>query len=541
MSLASLALVLASCGGESRTKPEERGLEQQPFPFLRVDVSEGIDSLDPGVAYSNESWQSLWNVYLAPYTYAHANGRAGARIVPALAEDMPEISASGLTYRFRLRGELRYSNGKPVTAGDFGYAIRRLYLLDSLGAPLFDNVVGATVTAARRGPIPGIETDDVSGTVTIRLSRPDARLLDALASPFAAPVPQSTPRLDRTRKPIPSTGPYRIGQVHWPKEFTLERNRYFEPTEYLLETNPERIAFSIVKDSRTAFERLVAGQSDYSSLPIELGSLEAAQDEGTAQLRMGGGSNTYYFFMNTQVRPFDDVRVRRAVNFALDRKKLAAPFGDLAVPSENILPPIYPSAREHELYPYDLGKAKILVRKARKVGSRVTIYAPAGNQQAREAVAYLRDQLTAIGLRPQSTRLLPSALYWPKIGDPDERVQIGYAYWIQRSPHPLAWFEPLLGVGNANGLGQANYSFAQIGAVMDAISDLGREPVLTDEVNARWAELEKEAMASAPIAPFVHLRTAEALSPRIDTRCSLSSVVYGLDLGRVCMRRETSR
>ncbi len=454
---------------------------------------------------------------------------------------MPEISSNGLTYRFRLRGDLHYSNGKPVTAGDFGYAIRRLYLLNSLGAPLFDNIAGANTSAARRGPIGGIETDDISGSVTIRLVRPDARLLDALASPYASPVPQSTPSRDRTRKPIPSTGPYRIAQVHWPKEFTLERNRFFEPTEELPETNPDRIEASIVKDSRTSYRRLLDGQTDYSSLPIELASLEQGRKRGLVQVRLVPGANTHYFFMNTLIRPFDDIRVRRAVNFALDRKRLAAIFGKLGAAGENILPPAYPSSREHLLYPYDLGRAKALVRQAGRVGAQVTVYVPAAMPQARAAADYLKQQLAAIGMRPRPLRILPSSLYWPKIGERKTRAQIGYAYWIQRSPHPLGWFEPLLGAEETNGLADANYSFAQIGSLISAIDDLKREPLLTDEVSDRWAALDRTAMQSAPIAPFAHVRTAEALSPRLDSRRSLSSVVYGFDFGRARPRLETSR
>ena len=146
--LAAVVLV-AGCGG-SGNRAKSSKLVQRSFPTLRVEVAAGVDSLDPGLSYSPECWQSLWNVYLSPYGYQHAKGKASSQIVPALAEGMPDVSSGGRVYEFRLRKGLRYSNGKPVLAADFAYAIRRLYLLDSVGAPLFDDVVGASVSAARR-------------------------------------------------------------------------------------------------------------------------------------------------------------------------------------------------------------------------------------------------------------------------------------------------------------------------------------------------------------------------------------------------------
>jgi ABC-type transport system substrate-binding protein len=254
------------------------------------------------------------------------------------------------------------------------------------------------------------------------------------------------------------------------------------------------------------------------------------------QLRTYSGANTYYFFMNTKVRPFNDIRVRRAVNCALDRERLAAIFGELAVPSENILPPLYPSYRKHDLYPYNLWRAKALVHRAKAVGSSVTVYGPTAPAQARAAVSYLARQLAAIGLKPQPAKLLPSSLYWPKIGSRGTRAQIGYAYWIQRTPNPLAWFEPLLSGEQTRQLGNTNYSFADIAPVNSAIAALVSEPELTDEVNARWAALDELAMQQAPVAPFLHMRLVESFGPLVNLRCQATNVVYGLDYGRVCLR-----
>jgi len=532
------ALVLAAGCGGSGSGAKAPKFVPRSFPTLRVEIGAGADSLDPGLSYTAESWQSLWHVYLSPYSYEHASGAAGSRIVPALAEKMPGISGAGRVYEFRLREGLRYSNGKSVRASDFAYAIRRLYLLDSVGAPLFDGIVGANVAAARRGPIAGIETDDYSRSITVRLKQPSASFINTLASLFAAPVPQSTPSRDQTHTPIPSTGPYRISQVRWPKEFTLTRNRYFKPTETVPKTNPDRIVVSIVKGGRAALEQLVAGEADYAGVPIALASLEQAKRKNRLQLRAYTDANTQYFFMNTKLRPFNDVRVRRAVNYALDRERLVEIFGGQAVPTENVLPPLYPSYRRHTLYPYNLAKARALVRQAGARGATVTVFSPTRPAEARAAVLYLRRQLVAIGLKPSpAPKLLPPAQYWTAIGRKSARAQIGYAFWIQSLPSPLDWFEPLLSGGKTSQLANTNYSFADSAALNAAIDRLAREPELTADVNAQWAALDLRAMRWAPLAPFLNMRSVDALSTRIDLHCYVSNALYGLDYGRLCLKR----
>jgi peptide/nickel transport system substrate-binding protein len=533
MALVTLALT-AGCSISSGRKTE-RKVVVRTFPTLRVEIGAGADSLDPGISYSPDIWQSLWNVYLSPYGYAHSSGKAGTQIVPVLADGMPSISSGGRVYEFRLRKGLRYSNGKPVYAGDFAYAIRRLYLLDSVGAPLFDDIAGATTTAARRGGISGIETNDAARTITIHLKKPSASFLDALASLFAAPVPRSTPARDRTSRPIPSTGPYRITQVKWPEEFTLVRNRYFRPTETVPRTNPDRIVVSIVTGTRRALDRLETGEADYTDIPIELAPLQKDEAKGLVRLRTHIDPDIHYFFLNTTLKPFDDVRVRRAVNYAIDRERLVKIFGGSGLATENLFPPLYPSYRRHDLYPYDLAKARALIRQAGAKGMSVTIYGPTRAAAVAAAEEYVRKQLRAIGLAPTAKpRLLPPARYWTAIGESRSHVQIGYAFWNQSLPDPLTWFQSLLGSDQTGQTANTNYSFADLAKVDTAVASLAQEPELTDSVDARWAALDRQAMRLAPLAPFMNTRSTDVFSPRVDLRCRESSPVYGVDYGRLC-------
>src|SRR5581483_5895667 len=104
------------------------------FPVLRVAEDTSIDYLDPGLTYSPEGLNVIWNVYLPLLGYRHVSGAGGATIVPYLARALPAVSANGRTYTLFLRSGLKYSNGQPVKASDFKATVERDFKLDSPGA-----------------------------------------------------------------------------------------------------------------------------------------------------------------------------------------------------------------------------------------------------------------------------------------------------------------------------------------------------------------------------------------------------------------------
>src|SRR5689334_14514543 len=97
LAVAALAATAAGCGGSSKAQAPEASdttataLRNAPFPVFKMTVDTGIDSLDPGVAHTAEAWQTLWNVYLTLVGYKHANGPAGATLVPVLAKALPVV------------------------------------------------------------------------------------------------------------------------------------------------------------------------------------------------------------------------------------------------------------------------------------------------------------------------------------------------------------------------------------------------------------------------------------------------------------------
>ncbi|MDX6454168.1 MAG: peptide/nickel transport system substrate-binding protein, partial [Gaiellaceae bacterium] len=228
---AALTLLVAGCGGGGHKATSTGGSTPQAtsagdtttssssknpkaFANFRVAQDEGIDFLDPGLSYVPQGWFVLWNSYLPLIGYRHVSGPAGATLVPYLAQDMPKVSADGKTYKLKLRKGLKYSDGTPVKASDFGATIERDFKLQSPSIGLFSNIKGADAFAASgpkyKGHISGITSNDRTGAITIRLRQPQGDFEYILASEFAAPVPADSPAKDASTKPLPATGPYLI-------------------------------------------------------------------------------------------------------------------------------------------------------------------------------------------------------------------------------------------------------------------------------------------------------------------------------------------
>jgi peptide/nickel transport system substrate-binding protein len=197
------AFGVAACGGGS-----DSGGGGGSGGELNVTVTSFPDYVDPQLSYTTEGWEVLYNVYTPLLTYKHAKENAGAEIVPGLAKDLPQVSPDGKTYKLTLRSNMKYSDGTPIKASDFTYAIQRLFKADSGGSVFFEPIVGATDYAdGKADKIAGITTDDNTGDITIQLTEPNGTFNDLLGLPFAAPVPPTTPLdKDATNSPPPSSG-----------------------------------------------------------------------------------------------------------------------------------------------------------------------------------------------------------------------------------------------------------------------------------------------------------------------------------------------
>jgi len=544
----ALTLVAAGCGGggsESSSTTSSSGGGSttasggKTFPNFRLAYDTGIDYLDPALSYTQEGWEIMWNVYLPLIGYKHVAGPDGATIVPYLAQDLPKVTDGGKTYTLTLRKGVKYSDGTPVKASDFAVAIERDFKVDSPGVGFFGNIVGADTFSKnpKSGHISGITTNDKTGEITIKLNAPQGDFTNILATMFAAPVPADSPAKDASTNPLPSTGPYMIQSYKPNKQAIVVRNPNFDAALYngnVPSGNPDKMTIDIVGDDTVALQRVISGQDDYDYHQIPTDRLATTQQKYPDQIKVYTPANTYYFFMNNRVAPFDNLKVRQAVNYAINRDALVRIYGGLAQPTENVLPPTYPSYKKHDLYPYNLAKAKKLIAESGQKGASVTVWNhDRGNDP--KATAYLTDVLNSIGLKAKE-KIINSGVYWSTVGNQATKAQIGFADWFQDYPHPLDWIDVMLNgdrITQTHNNNYANYDNATVNA---KIADLNQEPTLTDSVNSQWATLDDTIIKDAPWAAFLNRQFTDFFNEDMDLSCYVNHVLYVFDFALICKK-----
>jgi peptide/nickel transport system substrate-binding protein len=512
------AIALASCG-----KGSSGGAEGG---ILNATYASFPDAMDPQLSYTAEGWTAMGEIYIPLLTYKHAEGKEGSEVVPGLAKELPKISNDGKTYTLSLRPGLKYSDGKPVRASDFTYAIERTIKLNSPGTPFYTSIVGAERFAkAKAGGISGIKTDDKTGEIQIELEKPRSTFVNELTLLFAAPVPQGTPIEDLSAHPPPGTGPYMISKSEPGKGWEYKRNPYWAKAnskampEYPSgHVNGAKV--TVVHNADAQVNDVEQGKYDWMQDPPPASRYAQVKEkyEGT-QFRVYPTISTYYFWMNQKRPPFNDLKVRQAVNYAVDSAALERIYSGQIQATQQILPPGMPAYEKFELYPHDMAKAKELIEEANPADRNITVWTD-DESPNKEAGEYYDGVLSELGFHAK-LKIIGAANYYPLIGNqstPD--LDTGWFDWFQDYPHPNDFFQTLLSGESIAPTGNSNFSETDEPELTREIAKLDEEQ-LGPEQEKRYAELDKKFMEVAPWAPFGN----RTLSTFVSSAINLESVI----------------
>jgi len=519
---AGSALGIAACGDSDGGEGGTLTGSYAAFP----------DYLDPGLSYTQEGWTAMYNTYLPLLTYAHADGEEGSEVVPALAEDLPEVSEDGKTYTLQLRDGLEYSDGTPVKASDFPASIERLFKLNSPGTGFYLDIVGAEEFAeTKKGGIRGIRADDATGEIEIELTRPRGTFTNELGMLFAALLPAGTPAKNLSSDPPPATGPYAIASSEPGRGWSYNRNPQWEGgngdlIEDLEPGHYDRIEITVVRNDSTQVNEVEQGRTDWMQPPPPADRYAEVKDryEGT-QFRVERPINVYYFWMDVNRPPFDDVKVRQAVNHAVDSAALERIYAGSLAAAHQILPEGMPGHESFDLYPHDMAKAEALLEEANPSDTEVTVWT--NNESPNdEAGAYYHSVLQKLGFDAE-LKTVNADVYFPTIGNastPD--LDTGWGNWFQDYPHPNNFFEPLLsgeGIAPTNNI---NFPRIDVPRLNEKITRLSEEQ-LGPEQEEEYAELDREYMELAPWAPY----GTNTVSTFVDSGIDLDAVVFNPTFG----------
>ena len=260
-------------------------------------------------------------------TYKRVGGPDALTFVPDLAEDIPNSPDGGLTWTFRLRAGLRYSDGRPVRAGDaLGVVRARGHRGRRRAGRRVREHRGCRGSSAC-GAEPqcdlgrGITTDDAARTITFHLAVADPDFPERL---FGVPIlPADTP-LGAVRAPVPATGPYEIGGFVPGRSVRLVRNPLFRvwSADAQPDGNADEIDIAVSTATRPSAE-VESGAADVLQIETEPAAhLAQLRTTVPGQVHVASAMATWLEVMNTERPPFDDARVREAINLATDRNAL---------------------------------------------------------------------------------------------------------------------------------------------------------------------------------------------------------------------------
>jgi YVTN family beta-propeller protein len=508
-----------------------------------VSSSSYVPSLDPAGG-DPEAIQILYATCAQLLNYPDKAGPAGSQLIPEVAQSLPRRSPDGRTYTFKIRPGFRFSppSNEPVTAQTFKATIERTLnpKMHSYYAPFLADIVGAG--AYMSGKASHLASVIANGdTLTIRLLAPAPDFLARIAQPPAScAVPSDTPVNPKGENVIPSAGPYYVTSYTQHQGVVLMRNPNYKgrrPHHFA------RIELAVGISPKRAVGEIEAGLADYTPVGVDASAAAAraahlprlAAQYGRGSPAAAHGAQQYfddpasqldYFVLNTHRPLFKDVRMRRAVNYAINRRALAG-LGDAfdplpTKPTDHYLPPGMPGFRDSHFYPMTPNVAK--ARKLAQGGGRTAVLYTCDAFPCPEQAQIVATDLAAIGLRVQ-IKIVPFARYYSVVTTPGEPFDLAWNGWIWDYFDPAAMLTSIL---QDSTVGPTFDDPAYRRQLAVAARLTGPERYLT------YGQLDLDlARDAAPLLAFDNLTEHDFYSARIGCQ---TFGIYGMDLAGLCIR-----
>jgi peptide/nickel transport system substrate-binding protein len=278
---------------------------------------------------------------------------------------------------------------------------------------------------------------------------------------------------------------------------------------------------TIVRNPQTQVNDIEQGKYDWMQNPPPSDRYAEVKEkyEGS-QFVVRPTISTYYFWMNTQKPPFNDVKVRQAVNYAVSSAALERIYAGQIKGTQQILPPGMPGYKKLELYPHDMEKAKEMLKEANPSDMDITVWTDTESPN-NEAGEYYEGVLKELGFNTK-LKIINADNYFTVIGNkttPD--LDTGWSDWFEDYPHPNDFFQPLLAGESILPTNNGNYAYIDEPALNKEISKLGEEQ-LGPEQEAAYTELDKKYMELAPWAPY----GTRTLSTFVSDAINLENIIY---------------
>ncbi|MDT4912328.1 MAG: peptide/nickel transport system substrate-binding protein [Pseudonocardiales bacterium] len=485
-------------------------------------------------------------VYTPLLQYAAKSGTAGTQLIPGLAQALPTVSANQLTYTLTLRSGLTYSNGTAVKASDFTHAIERACKISWGGKSFYTGYIAgaAAYDSGKASSISGIKTNDSTGQVTITLTQPYGAFPNLLAFPSSAPIPSSTPMKVLSNTPPVGVGPYKFGTIVPNASYELVKNPSFAgfkiagiPTGYV-----DKVEVKKNTNTNTEAQLVLNNQADIfdpgDTVPASV--LNTVQSQAKDRYQTVPLASTYYFFLNTQVAPFNNVQARQAVNLATDRTALARLSSGSLTPGCFFLPPTivgHQSGSCNGADPNkvpssaDVTKAKQMIKAAGLAGTKVTVWSETRSPR-QEFCAYFNDLLNQLGFK-SSLKVIQDTVYFQTIGNQSLEPQAGFADWSQDFPNPSDFYLLLskAGIQKVNNENFGNVSDPKIESQLATLQPIPATKLSSEQ--GGWQALDTYVADQAYVDVYGYQTAPKFMSNRVDFSKTVFSPVYYIEYSTV--------
>ncbi|MFF2457067.1 peptide ABC transporter substrate-binding protein [Peribacillus simplex] len=367
--LMAIMLMLAACnGGSKETSNEKEGGsgDSSGSKVLNVNNSSEPGSLHPANAQgTHESW-------ILEHTFEGLTKKTEeGKIVPGSAESW-EISEDGLTWTFKLKDGLKWSNGDPLTATDFEYAWKYALKPETAADYAYQlyYLKGGEAYNSKKGKEEdvGVKATD-EHTLVVTLEQPTPYFLDLTSFytfyPIDKKVQEENPKWALDAKTHVSNGPFKLTEWKHKESLKIEKNEnYYDKDKIKLDA----VNFALIEDENTAWQMYQSGELDIAyPLPVDVqGQLV---NSGDKEFKNGAELAVYYYNFNTKVKPFNNAKVRKALSMAIERKKITENVAQGGQkPAFGVIPPGIPDAtgdfqeNTGDLFKENVAEAKKLLK-----------------------------------------------------------------------------------------------------------------------------------------------------------------------------------
>jgi peptide/nickel transport system substrate-binding protein len=535
-------LVAATFAAGASSKPISASAAAKKGGTLNVNMSNtDIDFTDPALAYFVYSWQLLSTTCSMLVSFPDKPAPVGSVPVPEGAAGMPVISKDGKTYTFTVRKNLKFADGKPVTAANYAFAFNRDLnpAINSPATQYMHEIVGADdVLAKKATTATGIVATGNKLTIKLTSSIPD--FLSRVALPFFCPLPLSTQTTAQGVDTFPGSGPYTITSRIPNREIVVSTNKFYNGSR---PHNFDKMVYTPNVDLNQSLLQVKSGEADYDAAglpPTAHADLGKEFKINKTQYWVHPQLETDFVAMRTDRGPLTDVNVRKAVNWAMDRPQFLRARGAFAgARDDQLLNPGFPFYKDLKIYSFkgaNPDQAKKLLAKSTtcKDGCKLTLYTGNAGAFATQG-QILQYNLKQIGI-DLSVQQFSRSVEKAKCGTRAEQFDLCIDAWGADYPDAVTFIVPLLSGKNlveTNNTNEAYFNNPTFNKMIDAAAAM-----TGDARNKAFSKIDQTSQIQfAPYAPFLHRNAREFTSSRLDPKCYVYQPVYqAMDVATACLK-----